>query len=255
MSLQTVSTKRDRVYQRRFDHDLAREMRAEGTTYSEIARQLGVSAAAVRRVCDPEVNERMSRAALEHSRRNRQPCLGGCGRLVWTHMNGSTRPRTGYCAECFQARRNAERDDIGEESLRCHRCGNWKVDAEFPRNRQGPARARRGRYRNCRTCENAIRNEHRRRKPEITAEADRRRYIKRRKNAMTGYVVLRPTEDGNYEQVGRVDAVSPTHAIETLVSEPGQFCAIKESALKVFKVGQVQSFRVLPEAEAVRAVA
>jgi len=63
---------------------------------------------------------------------------------------------------------------------------------------------------------------------------------------MTGYVVLRPVE-GGFEEVGRVEAVSPTHAIESVVTEGGEYCAVKATALKTFAVGQVQSFRVLPE--------
>ena len=53
MSLVTVSEKRNRVYQRKFDHDLARQMREEGATYVAIARELGVTSMAVARVCSP----------------------------------------------------------------------------------------------------------------------------------------------------------------------------------------------------------
>lgn len=71
---------------------------------------------------------------------------------------------------------------------------------------------------------------------------------------MTGWIVLRTTRTG-FEKVTQIDAVSATHAIESAVTEPGEYCAVKERDLKVFRVGQVQAFRVLPEIELAEASA
>jgi predicted transcriptional regulator len=251
VSLVTVSQKRNRVYERRFDHELARSLRSEGMTYAEIARQVGVTPAAVSRVCDERVNARMQAQAKRQLYKMRKPCLGGCGRLVWQHHQS----RTGYCRDCLQKKRDAERTDVRDHELRCARCKRWKPDEAFgpPRN-QMKQTARRGRHIRCRDCESEIRRDHRRRKPDLYAESNRRSYIHKRKGAMTGYVVLRASEKG-YEEVARVDAVSPTHAIESAVDKPGQYCAIKASAFKVYRVGSVQAFRVLPDPTLAEAVA
>lgn len=83
---------------RKFDHDEARRLRAEGMTYTELARRMGVNFTAVKRVCDEEVRKRMDAEAARWTRDNsRIPCRGGCGRLVWMHQPG----RSGYCPTCF----------------------------------------------------------------------------------------------------------------------------------------------------------
>ena len=71
---------------------------------------------------------------------------------------------------------------------------------------------------------------------------------------MTSYVVLRASQE-SFEEVARIEAVSATHAIESAVSEPGEYCAIKAKDLKVFRVGTVQAFRILPEVELTEAAA
>lgn len=55
MSLQTVSTKRNRVYERAFDHDEARQLREADPktwTHKALAAHFGVSTQAVKRVLD-----------------------------------------------------------------------------------------------------------------------------------------------------------------------------------------------------------
>lgn len=137
----------------RFDHEKARELRAEGWTYVALANRFGVTPEAVRRVCIPEVAARMARAANKWAHNNRRaPCLGGCGRLVWT-LNPD---RTGYCVACLGALRTGPNVCDGE--LRCTTCDEWKPDSDFPAN--GPA-GRRGRRHECRSCSTKRRREHR----------------------------------------------------------------------------------------------
>lgn len=163
MSLETISTKNNRVYQRRFDHDEAQELRAQGWSYPLLADRFGVSVAAVYRICNPEFEERQRKRHAAWLRKKRHPCSGGCGRLVWMH--GTT--RSGYCPRCVKALDVAA--DVRESELRCTKCRRWKPDEEFPRYKG--VHARRGRNGWCRSCCAAARREHRRLRPDIEQAA------------------------------------------------------------------------------------
>lgn len=139
---------------RKFDHDEARRLRAEGLFYREIAERFGVSTQAVLRACDPRVRARMDMASAERHRRNRKPCKGGCGRLVWMHMTG--RNPTGYCIQCLDTSTS-----VRETTLRCSECGEWKPDAEF--GWAGRNKARRFRHAYCKPCQAPTRQAYRER--------------------------------------------------------------------------------------------
>jgi hypothetical protein len=151
----TVSKVRNRTYQRQFDHDEARALKAEGWSYTELGKRFGVSDTAVRRVCDPKLRDDMNARSIEWMRQNaRAECKGGCGKLVWA-MKG----RSGYCARCTARRSTAA--DVRPDALRCTKCREWKPDALFPK--AGTWTSRRGRKSRCRACETARRRASRQR--------------------------------------------------------------------------------------------
>jgi hypothetical protein len=134
---------------RRFDHDEAKRLYADGWPLPRLAQRYGVSYNAVWELCVPGARERKTEAMR---RRYRQPCPGGCGRLVWTNIKG----RSGLCPRCADAAR-ATTARTGE--LLCARCGEWKQDEAFPH--RHAAIVRRGRATECRPCQTASRRERR----------------------------------------------------------------------------------------------
>lgn len=112
---------------RSFDYDQAQALRAEGLTYMEIGRRLGVSANAAAKACDPAYRRRQNAATRRISETYREPCRGGCGVLV-TYRG--LKPSTGYCVDCLNERRRFEaemRDNHGTETrytlgCRCLAC-------------------------------------------------------------------------------------------------------------------------------------
>lgn len=111
------------VARRRFDHEEAIRRYQNGEIIHRLAREYGVTDAAVRRVVNPEVRAKMHAAAAEFLASQRQPCVGGCGRLVWMH---GPRPKTGLCQRCYAAKLRAEHvpqhGTENEYKLGC-RCG------------------------------------------------------------------------------------------------------------------------------------
>lgn len=106
---------------RRFDHDEARRLRAQGLTYHAIGLRLGVSDTAVARACDPRVRRNFALASRRRLEAQRTPCRGGCGLLVWTHRPG----HSGYCRACLGERRNVARHGTETEynqGCRCEAC-------------------------------------------------------------------------------------------------------------------------------------
>jgi helix-turn-helix resolvase-like protein len=157
---------------RKFDHDEAIRRYANGETGVALAEEYGVSTAAVYRVVNPEIRAYMDKDAVERNRRKREPCRGGCGRLVWRHGRVG-RARSGYCPTCNGIQRA---ESVRPTTLRCSHCREWKRDDAFPR--RATANARRGRSHECRVCQTITRRERRQR----NAEADRayqRAYKKR----------------------------------------------------------------------------
>jgi hypothetical protein len=160
VSLETVSTKNNRVYRRAFDHDEARRLRADDPktwTHAALGRYFDVSPTAVERVLKPQTNERMLATAAQSARDTREPCKGGCGALVWRHGNRN-RARSGYCPTCRGEQVAAP--NVHDTELRCTKCGEWKPDDEFS---HWSRASRRGRKSHCRVCESAARADHRRR--------------------------------------------------------------------------------------------
>lgn len=235
MSMVTVSEKCDRVYRRAFDHEEALALRADGWTYPALAERFGVSVTAIKRVCDPNLRERMRRNINQWHRDQRQPCLGGCGRLVWM----TTPTRTGYCADCRTERLNAPNVRDGE--LRCTNCGEWKPDAEFT----GDKAAKHRRFRRgwCRACETKARRAYRRANPE--RERVNARNYKRKGKPMAKYVVMRKDEQGRWEEHGRVDATSRLHAVEKLADAAGKWVAVSAGQLAEMEVAPATSFQVV----------
>jgi hypothetical protein len=163
-----------RVYERKFDHDEARKLRAEGWSYRELAARFGVSDSAILRVCNPQSRAKMEAHSAAWSRRQRQPCRGGCGRLVWHH---GRRIRSGYCPSCLGKLKTRT---VRPDTLLCTHCGEWKLDEEFPFGRTAN-KSRRDRHSFCRGCQAEVRREHRQRNRE--ADNAYQRAYKRRKRA------------------------------------------------------------------------
>lgn len=117
----------------RFDHDEARRLRAAGWTYRALAARYGVSYSGVQRVCNPAVRARMNAHTNRRLRDKRQPCLGGCGRLVWLH---GPIIRSGYCPQCLAAKQRAEtkvqhgtETRYGRYGCRCDMCRAASAEA------------------------------------------------------------------------------------------------------------------------------
>jgi hypothetical protein len=109
---------------RKFDHDEARRRHKAGETAAALAREFGVSHTAVLRAVNPKIRKRLDSYSLEYNRDHRTPCLGGCGRLVWTY---ATPEASGYCPQCSGAlRRTAphgtETRYTGPDKCRCEPC-------------------------------------------------------------------------------------------------------------------------------------
>lgn len=180
----TVSTKRNRVYPHKFDHDLARVMRKEGgLSYNEIAREMGVSIRAVQIAINPDQRAR-DRANSEKYQRG-GTCID-CGKQI--SSNAAT-PATRCSACAGVARRTSSRP--GE--LYCSRCDTWKPDEAFAHASNRPNR--RGRHCSCTPCLTKMRREYRANlSPEKRAEQaarDRQRY-ERRRAAATAPTVVEP---------------------------------------------------------------
>lgn len=239
MSLVTVSAKRRRVYERAFDHDEARRLHGEGWGYSQLVDHFGVSEAAVRRVCDPAVAERMEAHALAWNREHsRAPCKGGCGTRVWRVGKTGRKKRSGYCPRCWAIRRTA--DAVRDGELLCLKCEQWKPDEDFYR-AQRPTR--RGRKSWCKACENAARRAHR--KANADQERKTNRDYKRREKRMTKFIVLEKRPDGCWKSCDEVEASSRLHAVERVIDRPGTFAAVTAGQLTELVVEPVQAFKVV----------
>jgi hypothetical protein len=153
--LETRSLKRRRTYKRKFNHEAARHLLELGWSRDRVAEHFGVSYSAVARVSDERWRARMAIRNKEYAWRHRQPCAGGCGRLVWAHMQG----RSGLCPACYGAQ-NVQ--GVAPDRLQCSRCQRWLPDHVFPRRKQAPQRRSRDYY--CRVCARAVRQEHRERR-------------------------------------------------------------------------------------------
>lgn len=153
-----------RVYVRKFDHDAARARHAAGESYLTIARDLGVSDAAVRRVCDPAVRARMQEAT---DRYQHSGVCRDCGKK-------GVSPYYGRCRECASL---ASATTVRPDSLHCVTCDEWKPDDAFAK---GVTAARRYRHQQCRVCATGEKARWRERHPEKYAATIRRDNERRR---------------------------------------------------------------------------
>jgi hypothetical protein len=130
-----------RVYTRKFDHEEAARLRAEGVPVGEIAKRYGVTKNAIYYATEARWRERA--LATRKRWQNGGRCIE-CG----GQASRSTKGQRTRCRSCADARKATT---VRETTLRCHSCKRWKPDAEFPHNRSAPP-ARRTRHNFCRIC-------------------------------------------------------------------------------------------------------
>lgn len=128
--------------ERKFDWAEAQRRRADGETYTAIARDLGVSYKAVRFACDPVAREAAARRTKEWQTSGVCP---DCGAPA-TRLRGIGQCRCRACAAKAQA------TSVRDGELLCIGCREWKPDHDFPHNR-GSRLHRRGRHNLCRPCQ------------------------------------------------------------------------------------------------------
>lgn len=158
MSLITVTPKRKRVYQRKFDHEQALELLDAGGSVQAVAEKFGVSTSRIYQIrhrrADPGWWERDADRRRKWTRENqRAPCAGGCGTMVWMAQEG----RSGFCPSCVRTV-----GYVTDDELMCHGCREWKPDEEFGYSPSYP-RGRRHRASRCLKCLREKRRERRRR--------------------------------------------------------------------------------------------
>lgn len=139
---------------RGFDWGEAVRLHESGVSLAEISRRLGVSTRAVTRAVNPNARAKMDEISQRMARNRRQPCLGGCGKLVWMHAVG--RNPTGYCPQCIRVIKSG---DVQDDLLLCQRCEQWKPDDAFCVDPKSPRRRSRRPY--CRACDTEVRQEYR----------------------------------------------------------------------------------------------
>ena len=147
---------------RRFDHDEARRLYAEGWSLAQLARRFGVRYQSIKLAVDPAHREQRNNWRREHYLESGR--CPECGAPVWGHMRAATSMngyvRKGRCADCAH---RARATSVRPTTLRCHACHEWKTDEEF-----SPLRAkgkfRRRRHIECKPCAAARRRAERARK-------------------------------------------------------------------------------------------
>ena len=162
-----------RTYERKFDWDEARRRRAAGETAGAIARDLGVSVTAIKRVTEPEEYKRMNDHVAAYQRSGRCP---DCG----TQTTRKSASRSSRCPRCSAIHQSTT---VRPTELHCSSCDRWLPDEAFPRD--SGRIARRGRHRQCTKCQTVARTEWRRRNPERDRETSRN--AKRRKARATDH--------------------------------------------------------------------
>jgi predicted transcriptional regulator len=123
----TISTKRQRVYPRKFDWDVAKRMHAAGGSLRSIAKALGVSPAAIDRVVNPQRFERM-RESLERRQAIGSGTCVDCGAPISRNYTRVVE-RCMECAAVDAAHKKVK--TARETTLQCWHCREWKPDAEF----------------------------------------------------------------------------------------------------------------------------
>lgn len=142
---------------RKFDHDEARRLRAEGQTYAALAERFGVTTNAIYIVCNPAGRA----AAYAASRRYHEHVCAYCGEKCSWNRFANLHHDVPRCHRCFALQQGSSaKPDV----LHCWACKQWKPDDDFPMT-GGPANqiARRGRHRQCRSCNTKARQAYRQR--------------------------------------------------------------------------------------------
>ena len=134
-----------RVYVRKFDWDDARARHAAGETYTALAREYGVSWAAVEHACDEDAKRRDQERASKWMHSGVCPDCGAPGRVP--ESIAKAQGRKGRCRPCAA---KVAATTVREDALWCAACREWKPDDAFPHNRA--IAHRRGRHSSCRPC-------------------------------------------------------------------------------------------------------
>ena len=174
MSLTTIG-KNGRVYERRFDHDEAKRLRASGWTWRALADRYGVCANAVVRVVDDRARARLDASTRQWMTALCDDCGSECTHN-WSSKHG--RHDRVVCRPCSMERRKEESllsrmDENGD--LLCSGCGVYRPMVDFVMRQSGSPRSR------CRACETEARRVHRHANIEATRAWDRE--YKRRRRA------------------------------------------------------------------------
>lgn len=252
--LVTVSAKRNRAYRRKFPHEEAVARFEAGERIPKLAREYGVTWAAVSRVVDPFVRARMD------AQTKRWVASGVCENCGKEGIGRHNR----RCRACFN---DDQATSVRPDTLKCRRCDQWLPDTSFPRNR-AETRRRRGRHSTCRTCGTAARRNYRERRKvpcpgcgQPTAPPNtegRRRQDNPYCNHCTPtkgaempveptYIVLVQEKEGVWREQARVVARDRHNALSeafngTLPEHP--VCVVSAQAFRPGKVVTVQAYDI-----------
>lgn len=137
---------------RKFDHEEAVRRHAAGESYSQLAREYGVTPPAVeqavKRATDPTRRKRDNAYNRDWQRRAYKDggsCID-CGAAIWK-SRGSGAPRL-RCRACNAVKAAVS---VRLRTLRCSECQEWKPDEAFPHGRNH--KLRRLRHSVCRGCQ------------------------------------------------------------------------------------------------------
>jgi hypothetical protein len=154
------SAKRNRVYERKFDHDEARRRHAAGESIAALAREYNVSHTAIRRAVDPITRERMALYRAQQFARHGNPYQ------YWSCPECGEQARKGrICRGCHVRLVRGGRDLFAADGrMLCVRCGEYRPADEFGLSSHLKALDR-GFWRStCRHCETQIRQAYRERR-------------------------------------------------------------------------------------------
>jgi len=164
VTLEYRSSRRNRVYQRKFDHDQARGMYATGAiSQRELAEHFGVSVSAVARVVSEEARE--YRARYYREVRTLTECVD-CGGPAYRDPSTPGEARCRRCSNLLK-RSRFRYDDLGQlAAVRCNlrNCANgerWQPPENFPRGMHYKDVRPGGIHTSCRACNTRSRRERR----------------------------------------------------------------------------------------------
>lgn len=167
--MRTYSLKKRRFYDRRFNHDRARALHADGTSYRRIANQLGVSENSILFAVDVDARARAQKLSKASATRTCEQCFGPAIRADHSirrrHAiaSGEDDGRT-LCRVCrSQAMRTGIRysQEDGSVTLWCGTCDAWKPADAFGRGRRYPDIRDGGFHAMCLVCASHARSAYR----------------------------------------------------------------------------------------------